>query len=139
MAGVRKKMVRIKKVSAARNSKDPDECYKETQSFMMRALAAGRPLVYVDETHFVAGTYQKTAFSRKRENITIPDSITKAKRQTMFMAVSEDLGVVAYILTQRYVNGINFAQLLSQVKTRAPGAAILMDNASYHGTQVVLR
>jgi hypothetical protein len=97
-AGIRKKAVRLLKKSTAVNPKDPSDWYMETRSLMMHAFSQGRPLVYVDESHFVATNYEHKAYMPKREHLELNDHATNTARVTLVMAVSEVGRVLAYFI-----------------------------------------
>lgn len=79
-SGIRKKVVVFVKSITSRVPRDKEALFREAQALMQLVIANRREIVYIDETIFTRHTMPKTAWPRKRINITIANQLCEMRR-----------------------------------------------------------
>ena len=93
----------------------------------------------MDETMFTTATVLTHAFSSKKKNIEIDQSLMKNEALAVVGGVSAEGGFEAYLVEKGAINSASYIEFLNILKQKYPLAdlAVFMDNASFHRSKLV--
>ena len=94
-------------------------------------------VVYLDETVFTFSTFRSKGWAHNRERIRINDSDLKVTTLAVIAAISEEHGLIDYIVHPKAINTEVFVSFINQIadKLGAGDFALFLDNLSVHKTK----
>ena len=94
-------------------------------------------VVYLDETVFTFSTFRSKGWAHKRERIRIIDSDLKVTTLAVIAAISEERGLIDYIVHPKAINTEVFVSFINQIAEKLGGGdfALFLDNLSVHKTK----
>ena len=94
-------------------------------------------VVYLDETVFTFSTFRSKGWAHNRERIRINDSNLKVTTLAAIAAISEEHGLIDYIVHPKAINTDMFVSFINQIndKLGVRDFALFLDNLSVHKTK----
>ena len=94
-------------------------------------------VVYLDETVFTFSTFRSKGWAHNRERIRIDDSNLKVTALAVIAAISEEQGLIDYVVHPRAINTEVFVAFINQIAEKLGGGdfALFLDNLSVHKTK----
>ena len=94
-------------------------------------------VVYLDETVFTFSTFRSKGWAHNRERIRIDDSNLKVNTLAVIAAISEEQGLIDYVVHPRAINTEVFVAFINQIAEKLGGGdfALFLDNLSVHKTK----
>ena len=94
-------------------------------------------VIYLDETVFTFSTFRAKGWAHNRERIRVNDSDMKVTTLAVIAAISEDGGLIDYLVHPRAINTEVFLAFVNQLSTKLGGGdfALFLDNLSVHKTK----
>ena len=97
-----------------------------------------KDLISIDETSFFFQMFPTKGYSKKGTRLTVAKHTHQRHRLTMLMAV-DMTGVVAYDITKGAMNATRFVDFLNRKLNVHASKYLLIDNASFHKTSIVMQ
>ena len=99
--------------------------------------ASNTQVIYLDETMFTFSTFRSKGWAHNRERIRINDSELKVTTLAVIAAISEEHGLIDYIVHPKAINTEVFVSFINQIaeNLRGGGFALFLDNLSVHKTK----
>ena len=94
-------------------------------------------VVYLDETVFTFSTFRSKGWAHNRERIRINDSNLKVTTLAVIAAISEEHGLIDYIVHPKAINTEVFVSFINHIADKIGGGdfALFLDNLSVHKTK----
>ncbi len=94
-------------------------------------------VIYLDETMFTFSTFRAKGWAHKRDRIRINDSNLRVTTLAVIAAISEEHGLIDYVVHPRAINTEVFVAFISQIAEKLGGGdfALFLDNLSVHKTK----
>ena len=94
-------------------------------------------VIYLDETMFTFSTFRAKGWVHNRERIRVNDSDLKVTTLAVIAAISEEGGLIDYLVHPRAINTEVFLAFVNQISTKLGGEdfALFLDNLSVHKTK----
>jgi transposase len=95
------------------------------------------PIIYLDETMFTFSTFRSKGWAHNRDRIKINDSDLKVQTLAVIAAISEDGGLIDYMIHPKAINSEIFVAFIQQLSQKLGGGdfALFLDNLSVHKTK----
>jgi len=95
------------------------------------------PIIYLDETMFTFSTFRSKGWAHNRDRIKINDSDLKVQTLAVIAAISEDGGLIDYMIHPKAINSEIFVAFIQQLSQKVGGGdfALFLDNLSVHKTK----
>ena len=90
------------------------------QSEVREALNEGRRIFFVDETMFTTATVLTHAYSSRKKNIEIDQSLMNNKALAVVGGISVEGGMEAYLIQKGAINSASFIDFLNILKDKFP-------------------
>ena len=99
--------------------------------------ASNTQVIYLDETMFTFSTFRSKLWAHNRERIRINDSELKVTTLAVIAAISEEHGLIDYIVHPKAINTEVFVAFINQIAEKLGGGdfALFLDNLSVHKTK----
>ena len=100
--------------------------------------ASNTQVNYLDETMFTFSKFTLKGWAHNRERIRINDSEFKVTTLAVIAAISEEHGLIDYIVHPKAINTEVFVAFINQIAEKLGGGdfALFLDNLSVHKTKV---
>ena len=94
-------------------------------------------VIYLDETVFTFSTFRAKGWAHNRERIRVNDSDVKVTTLAVIPAISEEGGLIDYLVHPRAINTEVFLAFVNQISTKLGDGdfALFLDNLSVHKTR----
>ena len=94
-------------------------------------------VIYLDETVFTFSTFRAKGWAHNRERIRVNDSDMKVTTLAVIAAISEDGGLIDYLVHPRAINTEVFLAFINQISTKLGCGefTLFLDNLSIHKTK----
>ena len=134
-----KKLVQPKERHPKHKAKDEENRLKIIEE-LDRAQTSGSLVVYLDECMFTQKTYLDTAWSNRRQNVTLSRQRMNQKALALIFACSLEKGVEHCQIYPKSVNAVKFIEYLRNLRASERTARrifLFMDNLAVHKTKDV--
>jgi hypothetical protein len=93
--------------------------------------------VYLDETMFTFSTFRSKGWAHNRDRIRINDSNLRVTTLAVIAAISEEYGLIDYVVHPKAINTVVFVAFINQIADKLGGGefALFLDNLSVHKTK----
>lgn len=94
-------------------------------------------VIYLDETVFTFSTSRTKDWAHNRERIRVKKSDLKVTTLAVIAAISEEGGLIDYLVHSRAINTEVFLAFVNKISTKLGGGdfALFLDNLSVHKTE----
>ena len=94
-------------------------------------------VVYLDETVFTFSTFRAKGWAHNRDRIRVNDSNLRVTTLAVIAAISEEHGLIDYIVHPKAINTEVFVAFINQIADKLGGGdfALFLDNLSVHKTK----
>jgi hypothetical protein len=99
--------------------------------------ASNTHVIHLDETMFTFSTFRSKGWAYNRERIRINDSELKVTTLAVTVAISEEIGLIDYIVHPKAIITEVFVAFIYQIAEKLGGGdfALFLDNLSAHKTK----
>ena len=99
--------------------------------------ASNTQVIYLDETMFTFSTFRSKGWAHNRERIRINDSEFKVTTLAVIAAISEEHGLIDYIVHPKAINTEVFVAFINQIADKLGDGdfALFLDNLNVHKTK----
>jgi transposase len=94
-------------------------------------------VIYLDETVFTFSTFRAKGWAHNRDRIRVNDSNLRVTTLAVIAAISEEHGLIDYIVHPKAINTEVFVAFINQIADKLGGGdfALFLDNLSVHKTK----
>ena len=94
-------------------------------------------VIYLDETVFTFSTFRSKGWAHNRDRIRVDDSKLKVTTLAVIAAISEEHGLIDYVVHPKAINTEIFVAFINQIADKLGGGdfALFLDNLSVHKTK----
>jgi hypothetical protein len=94
-------------------------------------------VVYLDETMFTFSTFKAKGWAHRKERIKVNDSDLRVTTLALIAAISEDGGLIDYVIHPKSINTEVFIAFIKQLSQKLEGQdyALFLDNLAVHKTK----
>ena len=137
-----KHKIRFKNIKRGKREIDFTEPHYKELFLRMRALLqemqeSKTRVVYLDETMFTFRTFRAKGWAHRKDRVKVCDSDLKVQTLALIAAISEDGGLIDYIVHPLAINTEVFLAFVRQLSEKLGGGdfALFLDNLSVHKTK----
>ena len=94
-------------------------------------------VIYFDETVFTFSTFRSKGWAHNRDRIRVDDSKLKVTTLAVIAAISEEHGLIDYVVHPKAINTEVFVAFITQIAEKLGGGdfSLFLDNLSVHKTK----
>jgi transposase len=111
--------------------------FNRMHSLLKQMRESNTQVIYLDETMFTFSTFRAKGWAHNRDRIRVNDSKLRVTTLAVIAAISEEHGLIDYVVHPKAINTEVFVAFISQIAEKLGGGdfALFLDNLSVHKTK----
>ena len=137
-----KHKIRFKNIKRGKKEIDFTVPHFQSLFYRMHALLkhmqeSNTKVVFIDETVFTFSTFRSKGWAHRKERVKVIDQDIRVKTLALIAAISEDGGLIDFIIHPRAINTEVFIAFIKQLSVKLGGGdfALFLDNLTVHKTK----